>query len=485
MRRSARSGGTSRLARAVVVLGLVWFVAGVPTSSPAQFDEGPFAGFALEAWGASFSMIYDDPNGPIPAHPTGEMHAAYGLATLDDGSGHGVASEAWPGPTAATAGPFIEDSFWDGVEEGSDGQFPPPQVGRPALTPRQWPVAAEVFEPAGPHTQDVPPNAHAHSTGELVYSKAATVPLSVPGIFRADGGSTTAEATVGKVKDAAGVEIDAARARVVTTVEDVSILAAVLDVEVDKVTTTAMVTSDGTKPVIAGQTVVSGLTINGEGYTIDENGIHAGGETHPNPITGQLNQAAEQALKDSGISMTLASPIDTTKGPQGSRSVGGLVVRMKSSRLDEVVSQLPDPIEKELRARVSTTHDLTLVFGAANVKASALKALAFEFEEFEFALSDDDNGFDADVLGSSLDSGSFDGGSFDAGSGGTGARQVGPTVVGGRPAFAAPVEVDGVSAAAAIFGLSFVIGVARVLKRTSDRLLAVGTATNCPLGDDE
>lgn len=468
-----------RFFRLGTIVGLVWLLAGIPASAPAQFETGPFAGFALEAWGASFSMIYDDPNGPIPAHPTGEMHAAYGLATLEDGSGHGVATELWPGPTAATAGPFIEDSFWDGVEEGSEGQFPPEELGRPALTPRQWPVAAEVFFPGEPHTSDVPPNAHAHSAGDVVYAKASTVPLHLPGAFDLDGGATTAQSTVGRVKAADGSEVDAAVAQVLTTATDILIPTPVGPITIDKVSTTAKVLSDGEKPVISGQTVVSGLAIAGQGYTVDENGIHAGEESHPNPLVSGLNDATEQALADSGISIALAQPIDTVDGPVGGRSAGGLIVRMNSSRLDEFVSNLPDELEKEFRARVSTTHDLTLVFGAANVKASALKSFEFEFEEFEF-----DAGSGADVLGETLDSGSFDGGDFASGAPVGGGETTTGAPVATQPAFAGPIDVNGVSAAVVILGLALVLGAARGLQMMSDRLLAVGAAKACPLGED-
>ncbi|MBI2168039.1 MAG: hypothetical protein HYU28_00850 [Actinobacteria bacterium] len=472
-----------RAARAGVILGLLWLLAGVPTQAPAQTQEAAFAGFALEAWGSGFSMIYDDPNGPIPAHPQGEMHAAYALATLSDGpSGHGVAAEVWPGATAATAGPFILDSVWDGMKSGSGGQFPPSQIPQPSV-PAGWPLAAEVFEPSDTHTSDVPPNAHAHSTETVVYAKGATVPLSLPGVFSADAGSATSHTFVGKVKNAAGVEVDAVRSEVVTTSGSISVLGG--KVKIDEVTTTAAVTSDGTKPAIEGRTLVSGLTIDGQGYEIDENGIKAGGQTNPNPITGQLNQAAESILKDSGISIMVAKPIDTTKGSTGSRSVGGLIVRMKATRLNDVVSQLPDQIEKEVRANLSTTHDLTLVFGAANVKASALKALSFEFdEEFDFALSGDEE-FDAEVLGADLSAGDFGGGGdFRAPSGGGGAYSVpsGGAVITAQPAFAGPIEVEGVSALAVIVGLGAVVGMARGLKMFSDRALKVGggrTASSC------
>lgn len=473
----------SRVVRSAVVAALVWIVAGIPTDAPAQFESGPFAGFALEAWGSGFSMIYDDPNGAIPAHPTGEMHAAYASGTLTDGSGHGVASQFWPGATAATAGPFLEDSVWDNIEDGSDGQFPPKQLGRPALTPRQWPAAAEVFWPGDPHTQDVPPNAHAHSTESLIYSKASTVPLGLPGVFGVDGAATTVQTFVGSVRNAEGLEVEAARSQVVTTVNGITIPTPVGAITIDKVTTTAMATTDGTTPVIEGRTVVSGVTVAGQGYRLDEEGFHQGGEATPNPLLGELNSGLEEALADSGISITLVEPIDTVKAGEGSRSVGGLIIRMKSDRMEDLVSALPEPIQGQVRQNLSTSHDLQLIFGAANVRSSALKAFEFGGEEFEVDLGDD---FDTEVLGASVDAGSFDGGDFGSTGGGiTTAAPGGGQVVTGRPAFAAPVEVDGIATAALVLGLAFALAVARGLQVVSDRALAPATARACPIGEDD
>lgn len=483
----------NRVLRSAAIVGLIWLLAGIPTGSSAQTDEGPFAGFSTNAWGSALSFVYDDPDGVIPAHPTMEMHAAYALAQLDAGpSGHGVATTFWPGPTAATAAPFIEDSFWAGFEEGSrnglkvgdtqvlPGSEPPPRP--PPVAPKGWPAAAEVFEPAGPHTSDVPPNAHAHSASEVVFAKSAVVPLTLPGVFTADGGSSTSQSGFEQLELADGRRVDAVRSRVTSTIEDVAVLGGM--VKIDEVTTTADVYSDGEKPVIAGRTVVSGLTIAGQGFTIDEKGIHAGGETHENPLLAGMNDAGA-ALADQGVTMTVASPIDLAKGAEGSRTAGGLVIRIDSRRLDEAVSELPDELERQVRANVSTAHSATIVLGAANVKASAIRSLEFLFEDIEFDLSDfGDGSFDAEVLGTTFDAGSFDAGSFGQGDALVGPSPGAGTVVEARPAFAPPVDVEGVGAAAVIIGLGAVLGGARMLKVLSDRLLARGGATPCPLGDD-
>jgi len=475
----------TRALRLMLIAAFVWVLAGIPTSAPAQFENGPFAGFAMDAWGSAFSMIYDDPNGPVPAHPTGEMHAAYALATLTDGpSGHGVGSVFWPGGTAVGAGPFIEDSFWDGVEEGSEGQFPPPQLGRPELTPRQWPTAAEVFEPTGPHTSDVIPSSHAHSTESLVLARSHAGAISIPGVFSADGGGAVAQTFVGKVKDG-DTTFDGARAEVVSTATDIAVGTGPVKIKVDAITTTVVVTSDGAKPTMTGETVVAGLTINGQGFTLDDTGFHANDES--NPVTQELNAAALEALGESGISLTLAQPIDTTEKAEGARSAGGLIVRMQSTRFDEMVSQLPDDLEKEVRANMSTTHDLTLIFGAANVRSSAIKSFEFTLDEDAFFSFDDDDDFDASVLGASFDAGSFDGGSFDSGPlAAPGSSGGGQTFVNSSPAFAGPVSVEGVAVVSVLIALALALGAARGLKRLSDTLLAAGGGgPSCPLGDEE
>lgn len=459
-----------RLLRLTAIVGLIWLLAGIPAGSSAQSASG-LGGFQVGTTGSAVSMIYMDPNSPIPSSPTGEMHGAYSLAEVETGpSGHGVAAELWPGETASTAAPFIEQTFWQEVETGSDGQFP---LSNPNIVPR-WPLAAEAFEPQGPNEQAVAPNAQTTAQGEYAYSEANTTPLQVPGVFNVEGGFSSALAETGSIELDDGRKVPGAISHVKAVAADISLLGGFVTIE--KVTTTARATSDGEQARLAGRTVVSGLQIAGQGYTIDHEGIHADGETNDglNPILGQLRKAGETALADQGISITLAQAVDTVSGARGSRNLGGLIVRLDSRRFDDLVAQLPEEFQREIRSRSSTDHALTLVFGSVTASASAAPEVTFDAGSFDFG---DDLSGPPQVLSSGTSAPTPVAGSAPAPSAPPAPSR--GTISGAQPTFAAPVEVDGIGAGIGLMAIALVLAAARGLHWMSGALLAGGAADDC------
>lgn len=478
-----------KLGRSVVVLGLVWLMAGIPAGpSSAQSGDG-LGGFGTSAWGSSFSMIYVDPKSPIPASPTGEMHAAYTLATLEFGpSGHGLAAQLYPGEAASTAGPFVEQSFWDGFEAGFEENDQEPPIPRQRVVPR-WPLAAEVFEPQGPNEQEVPPNSRAVAKGRFVSAESATVPLELPQTVTMAAGGSTARTAVESIELSDGREVEGAISQVTATAEDIDILQGL--VTVDQVTTTAKVVSDGENAQVSGNTKVTGFKILDQEFFIDEEGIHQGEETQPNPVLGQLQEAGETALADNGVTVMVVKPLDSVDGAMGARSVGGLIVRIDSRRFQEAVSSLPPELQTELAAAgVSTDHTLTLIFGAANVSASAAKAFSFEPPSFDFTPpappppAPVDTG--ASVLGNEVSAppqpAPTAAPAAAAASSSAPPPQPSAVTFSSEPAFAAPVAVEGVSAVAAIVGLGLVIAAARGLHWMSGALLTpAGAQDDCSI----
>lgn len=460
-----------RSGRIGVIVALVWVLAGIPSGSSAQSSSG-LGGFAMGATGSAVSMIYVDPGSPIPASPTGEMHAAYTLAEVEFGpSGHGVAAELWPGETAATVPPFLEQTFWDEFERGFRENDEEPPFTNPNVVPR-WPLAAETFEPQGPNEQAVPPNAESTAKGEFAFSKANTTPLSLPGLLEVDSGSSTSLAKTGDIERDDGSEVTGAISDVKASAGDISILGGFVSIE--EVVTTARVTSDAEVARVTGRTTVSGLKIDGQGFVIDADGIHADGETHDdfNPVLGQLREGGETALADQGITMTLAQPIDTVDGAQGSRTLGGLIVRMDSRRLDDLVSSLPEAIQHEIRSQASTDHTFTLIFGSVAASASAAPEFTFEAPAFDFSAP-------PQVLSSGATSDAASTANLNA----TPLPEVSPAPSGevtpAQPAFAAPVEVDGIGAGVALMAIALVLAAARGLHWMSGALLAGGATDDC------
>ncbi len=464
-----------RFLRLTGIVGLVWLLAGIPADSSAQSASG-LGGFQIGTTGSAVSMIYMDPNSPIPAQPTGEMHAAYSLAEIETGpSGHGVAAELWPGETASTAAPFVEQTFWEEFEAGFEDNGEEPPFTNPNIVPR-WPLAAEAFEPQGPNEQAVAPNAKTTAQGEYAYSEANTTPLEVPGVFNVEGGFSSALAETGSIELEDGRKVPGAISHAKAVASDVSLLGGFVTIE--KVTTTARVTSDGELAQLAGRTVVSGLQIAGQGYTIDYDGIHADGETNDglNPVLGQLREGGESALSDQGISLTLAQTVDTVSGAQGSRNLGGLIVRLDCRSFDDLVSQLPEEFQREIRSRSSTDHTLTLVFGSVTASASAAPEFTFEPPAFDFG---DDFSTPPQVLSSGATSTPAPVANSAPAPSTPQPAPSGGTMTQTQPAFAAPVSVDGIGAGMALLAIALVLAAARGLHWMSGALLAGGAADDC------
>lgn len=472
-----------RTGRTALLLGAVWLMAGIPSGAPAQ-EGAALGGFDVNAWGSGVTWVYDQPGSPIPASPTAEMHGAYSLATLrTGGSGHAVGAEIWPGPVAATVAPFIEDSFWSGFNDGSkefaDGmneareeglpipEQEPQRFENPQLVPKQYPAGAEVFLPPG--GEQSAPFAHARAVDLTVEADTDSVKLLFPGVLAARAVASDARSAIDTAQTDTGEEVPLAVARATSKTGQVSILGGL--VEIDEVSTVATVTSDGETAEIAGRTVVTGLRIDGNEFSIDEGGIHAGGEDQENPVTGQFNENAAAVLEGSGVMLTLAQPVDTTHGNRASRSAGGLIVQVSAERMEEAFSGLPDEIENELRGQgVAFTQTTTIVLAAVNVSSGASEG--FSFGDTDFGGFDDVGGASdfggAAVLGGTTGG---DGGQNEVTLQSTPAPVIRPTPEGRQAAparFTPPIDVDGVGAGAVVLGMVLALAAARLLWKLSD-----------------
>src|SRR5207253_6878939 len=69
-------------------------------------------------------------------------------------------------------------------------------------------------------------------------------------------------------------------------------------VTIGRVISTAKLTTDGQKATGEGHTAVEGLKIAGQAATVDDQGVHIGGQS--NPAQNQINHAVAQALDKSG-----------------------------------------------------------------------------------------------------------------------------------------------------------------------------------------
>jgi hypothetical protein len=139
----------------------------------------------------------------------------------------------------------------------------------------------------------------------------------------------------------------------------------------DSVVSTATVVSDGQTAKTNGESAVTGLIVGGQAAVIDSSGVHAPGNGGG---AAAATQAIQSALKQTGIRLQLAQPVDLIEGPKGNRSVGGLIVSFDATALAKYVDSLPGSLGATLRKQVPFDESLVISFGSVDVEAAGTLA---------------------------------------------------------------------------------------------------------------
>jgi hypothetical protein len=308
-----------------------------------------FAGFDMGSKATAVQLVFDSPSLGVPATPSGELNLAFSEATFKSGpSGYGLGSVLWPGQVVAALPPFIIGI----IEEQAMQDIP--------LDLPTYPVRAETFYPAGPQDSSfqlgtLVMSSKAHDTFTEANSHLNS--FAFPGII--DLGTQTSMTSTGF--DTAGAVSIAEAA-----VSDLSIQGVLT---IDGITTRATARSDGKKGTVAGKTTVTGAQVAGIDVVIDNEGVRVAGSEGPGTAVAQ--QAVNQALAQSEISIELAQPIDTIAGPSATRALGGIIVTMKSGPLNAIIALLPPDIRKQITDNITFDQVFSVSIAPAVVTAGA------------------------------------------------------------------------------------------------------------------
>ncbi|MEX2538623.1 MAG: hypothetical protein WD646_08220 [Actinomycetota bacterium] len=408
-----------------------------------------FAGWDMGGKATSVQLVFDSPSLGVPATPTGELNLAYSEATFKSGpTGYGLGSVLWPGQVVAALPPFLLGI----IEEQAMQDIP--------LDLPTYPVRAETFYPAGPQDSSfqlgtLVMSSKAHDTFTEANSHLNS--FAFPGII--DLGTQTSMTSSGF--DTAGAVSMAEAA-----VSDLSLGA----LTIDGVTTRVTARSDGTKGTVAGKTTVAGAQVAGFDVVIDNEGVRVAGSEGPGVAAAQL--AVNQALAQAGISIELAPPVDTIAGPSASRSLGGVIVTMKSGPLDTVISLLPADIQKQIHDNITFDQTISISIAPAVVSAGAgLKADALEQPPV-----------DTDAIPPAVDTTDTTT-PTDVGSGSDTSTDTGTTVPTGPAAVPVSSDFDGVPLWLVVVLLLIALASSRPLVMAADKLFAArGPAGACPQG---
>ncbi|MCU1484461.1 MAG: hypothetical protein JWN67_1207 [Actinomycetia bacterium] len=316
-----------RVLVAMLVVGLA-LVAGPVTMALAQTaDDSALGVFDVSADASGVGVSFGDPN--TQPYPTAAGLVPSTTAQLGSGpAGHALASMVWPGPLAANAGTLAT----------LIGAPLPPEV----LNNANYPVRAEARSSGDRDEQTVGPMSAVVDGGEST-ARTAFTDFDAPNVVSAarvvtrsrsylEGSAVTSVAET----ELGGVEIGGL-------------------IKIDAIRTVARGTTDGAQATMAHEVTVSGVTVQGQGATIDQDGLHLGPQTSENPLT-PVAAGANQALAGAGMEAFVTKPSEyRSAGGNGLVSSGSVVFTWK----------------------LDATNRITVVLGGASASLSATPGSAF------------------------------------------------------------------------------------------------------------
>lgn len=319
--------------RILLVAAVVALFGGSSTAVLAQSSGSgaPLGGYKLDARAQAINVIHDSPDSPSPTHPDFDGSVPAAQSTTDTGPiGHGLAAIFWPGPLGGNFGAALKQ-----LNQVCAPPLPVPGVP-PVCAPIPEdlkkngdsfndPVRAETFYPQAPQDAEyknipgVTMNSHISDSGKKTEAFG-----SLDGFGSAGVGviaNLTAK-TTNTLTDTTGTSE-------ATSEVDNVVLAGGM-VTIGRVFSTAKLTTDGQKASGDAHTTIDGLKIAGQAATVDDQGLHVGGQT--NPLQNQINNALAQALDKSGLTMKLVANDNSFNGATGSVTAGSVVIEYQDNK---------------------------------------------------------------------------------------------------------------------------------------------------------
>lgn len=386
------------------------------TAMPAETSYG---GFATTARATPLRIEVHEPTIPIPSDPQVELDLAWTQVQGSSGPDASArASTLWPGDAVGTGLKTMGDQFGlpsqltsNGYPVQANAQTPggpaqasqeplPGTVSRASATPEKadaqagWSTSGQVSG-----ARDVSGSSAGQGGAGGVLGGLSTGDLSRLGATlsgRADAPATPTPPANPLGALAAVVSAEGATSRSTTTyaghtvtatatsrLGDLALLGGV--VRLTGIEVTSATTSSLRGAHTRWTSHVGGLSVAGNHFTVDRDGIHAAGR--PAPIPG-LPDAPKGALAALGIGLELPAPVHQQHGRLASSTVHGLKVtldthqlrsRLPDLPLDQLAGQLPDSarqLKSVLGALGTAAPRFVVYIGTASSKAETVPGLA-------------------------------------------------------------------------------------------------------------
>jgi hypothetical protein len=284
---------SARARRSLRLAGLLLLVSSLPARSVAQ-EGDELVGYDAAANGMAFTL---SPRVPalLPVDTPIEATVALATATLSSGGqGFGRASTFFPGTPIAGIRPLIE------IASGQRLPIPDYPV---VVESREFEPAKHNEQPGITMSSDVDP--------DRALAIADGGGMGVPGVFGIHSSRTVSSSEL------KGTTVSATST---STVEGVDLG----PLRIESIVSTARVVTDAVTATCEGGVVVSGVTVDGQPATIDEEGLHVDGEPAvPNPLADVV---PADLLGDTGIKARLLGGGDSCAGALGNRTSAGVLV---------------------------------------------------------------------------------------------------------------------------------------------------------------
>jgi hypothetical protein len=306
-------------------------------------DSGGLLGYTGHASAPGIEFVYDNNAFPVPSHPvfTGTLPEA--TADLQAGpTGTAFASIAWPGSLAGNLGTTINQL---------NQLCAPPNLMVPCLpiTDQEKQLLGGANDPVRAYATSSGKNDASYGGGGGLYMRAhadgnGTLATADAGVTSVAGdpvltlGSVTSHAgsvvTSSTITGEATSSITGITVGTNLPIPNVPVPANTSILTIDSVTSIARSVSDGQKQVRpTGEITVAGVKVLGQPASIDQKGLHLGGQgTALTPATKALQDAARQALASIKFAVTFAPEPDLrVTGTQAVAEVGGITISFATS----------------------------------------------------------------------------------------------------------------------------------------------------------
>jgi hypothetical protein len=322
------------------------------------------------------------------------------------------------------------------------------------------PVRAETFYPQAPQDSEyknipgVTMNSHVTNGGKTVTAFGSLDGFGAAGVGVISNLSST---TTNTLTDTTATAEATSEAKGIVLANNL--------VTIGRVFSWAKLHTDGSAATVdQAATTIEGLKIAGQAATVDQDGIHIGGQS--NGLPSQINAALAQALAKSGLTIKLVAADKSTSGATGSVTAGSLVIQYEDDK-------------QQLVPGGSIQNSFVIALGGATVSVDSSQGSTSDLgEPTADVTSPDTGGSNAAVAGLEIPPAGL-------GDTATSLTAIAPST---RPAAATSLPIKpilnsfGLAWGLVLFAVLAALGVAFGLRRLTDDVFATApAAAACPL----